>query len=69
MATYSSILAWKISWTEEPGGLQSVGLQSWTRLSTAHSLSSESSLLSLGSQPPALTPLQAVTTSFSIITY
>ena len=23
-----SILAWKISWTEEPGGLQSVGLQS-----------------------------------------
>ena len=27
MATYSSILAWKIPWTEEPGGLQSVGLQ------------------------------------------
>ena len=27
MATYSSILAWKISWTEEPGGLQSMGLQ------------------------------------------
>ena len=25
MATYSSILAWKISWTEEPGGLQSAG--------------------------------------------
>ena len=25
MATHSSILAWKISWTEEPGGLQSVG--------------------------------------------
>ena len=24
MATHSSILAWKISWTEEPGGLQSV---------------------------------------------
>ena len=27
MATHSSILAWRIHWTEEPGGLQSVGLQ------------------------------------------
>ena len=27
MATHSSILAWKILWTEEPGGLQSIGLQ------------------------------------------
>ena len=27
MATHSSILAWKIPWAEEPGGLQSVGLQ------------------------------------------
>ena len=27
MATHSSILAWKISWTEEPGGLQSMGSQ------------------------------------------
>ena len=27
MATHSSILAWRISWTEEPGGLQSMGLQ------------------------------------------
>ena len=27
MATYSSFLAWKIPWTEEPGGLQSMGLQ------------------------------------------
>ena len=27
MATHSSILAWKISWTEEPGGLQSMGLK------------------------------------------
>ena len=32
MATQSSILAWRISWAEEPGGLQSIGLQSWTRL-------------------------------------
>ena len=27
MATHSSILAWSISWTEEPGGLQSMGSQ------------------------------------------
>ena len=27
MATCSSILAWEIPWTEEPGGLQSMGLQ------------------------------------------
>ena len=27
MATHSSILAWRISWTEEPGGLQSMGSQ------------------------------------------
>ena len=32
MATHSSILAWRIPWTEEPGGLQSMGLQSQTRL-------------------------------------
>ena len=27
MATYSSILAWEILWTEKPGGLQSMGSQ------------------------------------------
>ena len=27
MATHSSVLAWRISWTEKPGGLQSMGLQ------------------------------------------
>ena len=27
MATHSSILAWRILWTEQPGGLQSTGLQ------------------------------------------
>ena len=32
MATHSSILAWEIPWTEEPGRLQSVGSQSWTQL-------------------------------------
>ena len=32
MATDSSILAWRIPRTEEPGRLQSMGSQSWTRL-------------------------------------
>ena len=33
MAIHSSILAWRIPWTEETGGLQSMGSQSQTRLS------------------------------------
>ena len=33
MAIHSSILAWRIPWTEEPGGLQSMGSQSQTPLS------------------------------------
>ena len=34
MSTHSSILAWEIPWTGEPGGLQSTGSQKcWTRLS------------------------------------
>ena len=33
MTTHSSTLAWKIPWMEEPGGLQSMGLQSWIQLS------------------------------------
>ena len=32
MATHSSILAWEIPWTEEPGGLQSMGSQSQKQL-------------------------------------
>ena len=32
MATHSSILAWRIPWTEEPGGLLSMALQSQTQL-------------------------------------
>ena len=40
MATHSSILAWEIPWTEEPGGLQSVGLQTvghdWSYLAHMH---------------------------------
>ena len=33
MATHSSIVAWRITWTEEPGMLQSMGVQSRTQLS------------------------------------
>ena len=33
MATHSSVLAWRIPWTEEPGGLQYMELQSQTQLS------------------------------------
>ena len=37
IATYSSILAWKIPWTEEPEGLQSMGSQSVRHdLTTGH---------------------------------
>ena len=42
MATYSSILAWRILWTEKPGGLQSMGLQrvrcGWSGLACTHAL-------------------------------
>ena len=33
MAPHSRTLAWKIPWMEDPGRLQSMGSQSWTRLS------------------------------------
>ena len=32
LTTHCNILAWRIPWTEEPGGLQSIVLQSWTQL-------------------------------------
>ena len=38
MSAHSSILAWRIPWTEEPGRLQSMGLQSSTWLSNYHAL-------------------------------
>ena len=45
MAPHSSTLAWKISWTEEPGGLPSMGSHSRTRLKRLSSSSSSSSSL------------------------
>ena len=44
MATHSSILAWRIPCTEEPGGLQSMESQSQTQLSDEHSLSQGTSM-------------------------
>ena len=43
--THASALAWRLPWTEEPGGLQSMGSQSRTRLKR---LSSSSSMLIYG---------------------
>ena len=43
MATHSSILAWKIPWTEEPGGLQSVG---------SHTVRHDLATNTLGAQSP-----------------
>ena len=36
MATYSSILAWGIPWTEKPGGLQSMGRKEWDMTEHIH---------------------------------
>ena len=44
MATHSSIFAWRITWTEEPGGLLSKGLQrvrhNWSDLACMHTVNS-----------------------------
>ena len=47
MATHSSILAWKIPWTEEPGRQQSTGSQGRTRLKQFSKHASKTSLGSL----------------------
>ena len=45
MATHSSVLAWRIRWTEEPGGLLSVGLpkvrDDWSNFACKHALEKE----------------------------
>ena len=50
MATHSNILAWRIPWTEVPGGLHSVGLQSvghnWSNLTGVHACLIVCSLMS-----------------------
>ena len=47
MAIHSSILAWRISWTEEPGRLQFIGSQSWTQEVTQHAYTHRQSGLPL----------------------
>ena len=68
MATHSHILAWKIRCTEEPGWLQSMGLQkSFTWLSTAHPHASTSSpSSSCGPQFKYHLEHQAIETKFFI---
>ena len=57
MATHSSILAWRMSWTEEPGGLQSMGrteldsTQHGTGCLLSHSVVSDSLSLRNGVDP------------------
>ena len=46
MATHSRILAWRISWTEEPGGLQSIASRSQTQLKRLSTHTSEGKDLS-----------------------
>ena len=57
MATHSSVLSWRTSWTEEPGGLQSTGSPSQTGLNThTHDSSQDteySSLYSTGRPHPS----------------
>ena len=54
MATHSSILAWRIPWTEEPDGLESIGSQrvrhDWSNLAHSHSLSQRSVIQHLKSE-------------------
>ena len=47
MATKSSVLAWRIPWTEEPGELQSMGLKEWN---TTELLTHTHSMCNLQSQ-------------------
>ena len=47
MATYSSVLAWRIPGAGEPGGLPSMGSHSWTQLKRLSSSSSENAMISL----------------------
>ena len=51
MVTHSSILAWKIPWTEEPGGLQSTELQrvghDWVSMKKSRGVSFKKSLIYL----------------------
>ena len=49
MATHSSILAWKIPWTEEPGRLQSMGRKESDTTEQLHFFTSQSLSVFMGS--------------------
>ena len=58
MAPHSSVVSWRIPWTEEPGGLQPMGSQSWTRLSDLTTARAHcSSFLHVAFSSPFLSPL------------
>ena len=63
MATCSSILAWRIPWTEEPGGLQSMGLQrvrhDWSGLAHRHVAHPEGEGTGLHNLSPASSPVSS----------
>ena len=50
MAIHSSILVWRILWTEEPGKLQSIGSQSQTQVGDFHSHCEDSIATEMGSE-------------------
>ena len=57
MATHSSILAWRIPWTEEPGGLRSMGSQGVEQVAWTEQLSLfHSHTISWSSQESQLSP-------------
>ena len=58
MATHSSILAWRIPWTEEPGGLQSMGSQSQIQLSDYQHFHFHDYLMSQGKGEKVLVKLE-----------
>ena len=58
MATHSSILAWKIPWTEEPGGLQSMGSQRAGHNCMTNTHTQTSQMVLWVKNPPAVQELQ-----------
>ena len=62
MAIHSSFLAWRIPWTEEPGGLQSMGSEEWDMTERLHHHHQETCLehAELGVEP--VWPVRALST-------
>ena len=75
MATHSSILSWKIPWAEEPGGLQSMGLQriehDWAEQSLPEGTSSSTEVINSApcSYPTLCSFVTIVTSTETIFAY